>query len=79
MVQVSITDAKAHFQALVARAEAGEEIVIARRGRPVARLSALEGRAPILGLDVGVFTVPDDFNEMSPEEIALFEDGELTL
>lgn len=38
MRQVQIAEAKAHFSALVERAEAGEEIVIARRGKPVARL-----------------------------------------
>jgi prevent-host-death family protein len=36
--KVNIDDAKARFSSLVDRAEAGEEIVIARRGRPVARL-----------------------------------------
>jgi prevent-host-death family protein len=38
MKQVQIADAKAHFSALVERVEAGEEIVISRRGKPVARL-----------------------------------------
>lgn len=38
--RVSIAEAKAHLSALVERVEAGEEIVIARRGKPVARLVA---------------------------------------
>lgn len=38
MKQVQIAEAKAHFSALVERVESGEEIVIARRGKPVARL-----------------------------------------
>jgi prevent-host-death family protein len=38
MQRVQIAEAKAHFSALVERVEAGEEIVIARRGKPVARL-----------------------------------------
>jgi prevent-host-death family protein len=38
MQQVQITVAKAHLSALLERVEAGEEIVIARRGKPVARL-----------------------------------------
>lgn len=38
MKRVAIAEAKAHFSALVERVEAGEEIVIARRGKPVARL-----------------------------------------
>jgi prevent-host-death family protein len=36
--QVQIAEAKAHLSALVERVEAGEEIIIARRGKPVARL-----------------------------------------
>jgi len=38
MKRVAIAEAKAHLSALVERVEAGEEIVIARRGKPVARL-----------------------------------------
>ena len=38
MKRVAIAEAKAHLSALVERGEAGEEIVIARRGKPVARL-----------------------------------------
>lgn len=42
MPPINLYDAKAHLSELVARAEAGEEIVIARNGKPVARLVALE-------------------------------------
>ncbi len=42
--QVNIHAAKTHFSRLVERAEAGEEIVIARDGRPVARLVSLRDR-----------------------------------
>lgn len=38
MEQVQIASAKAHFSALLARVEAGEEIEIARRGKTIARL-----------------------------------------
>ncbi len=38
MQQVQIAEAKAHLSALLDRVESGEEIVIARRGKPVARL-----------------------------------------
>ncbi len=38
MQHVQIAEAKAHLSALIERVEAGEEIVIARRGKPVARL-----------------------------------------
>ena len=38
MQQVQIAEAKAHLSALIDRVQAGEEIIIARRGKPVARL-----------------------------------------
>jgi prevent-host-death family protein len=38
MQQIQIAEAKAHLSALIERVEAGEEIIIARRGKPVARL-----------------------------------------
>jgi len=38
MHQVQIAEAKSHLSALLERVEAGEEIIIARRGKPIARL-----------------------------------------
>jgi prevent-host-death family protein len=43
MDTISLTDAKAHLSELIDRVEAGESIVITRRGKPVARLSAVTG------------------------------------
>ncbi len=42
MPYLSLADAKARLSELVKAAEAGEEVVITRRGKPVARLSAVE-------------------------------------
>jgi prevent-host-death family protein len=42
--QIDIHDAKTHLSRLVERAEAGEEVLIARAGRPVARLGPLSTR-----------------------------------
>jgi prevent-host-death family protein len=72
---VNIHEAKTHLSRLVRRAQAGEEIVIARGGKPVARLVALEASsARSLGRDRGRFTVPDDFNEpLDPSILAEFE------
>ena len=48
MTAVSLADAKARLSELIQRTEAGETIEITRRGRPVARLSAIEQpRQPI--------------------------------
>lgn len=45
---VSIADAKAHLSELAERAAAGDAVVITRRGRPIARMSAaVEARAPV--------------------------------
>ena len=80
MQTVNIHTAKTHLSRLVDAAASGEEIVIARAGRPVARLVAL--RPPqrsgkrTLGLLAGQFTIPDDFDAPLPEEVLdAFENG----
>ena len=68
--------AKTHFSRLLDRAQAGQEFVIAKAGRPVARLGPLarQGKKRRLGLLDGKFRIPDDFNEPLPAEvIAAFE------
>jgi prevent-host-death family protein len=66
---VNIHEAKTHLSRLVERVEAGEEITIARAGRPVARLvpvkRALEPRP--LGLWRGRVVIGDDFDDPLPE------------
>lgn len=48
MDRVNLADAKAHLSELVDRVESGEQIDITRRGKPVARLSAIKSpRKPI--------------------------------
>ena len=66
---MNIHEAKTGLSKLVERVEAGEEIVIARAGTPVAKLVALTpARARRqLGLLDGKFTIPDDFNRPLPE------------
>lgn len=75
MKSFDIHEAKTHLSRLVERVEAGEEIVIAKAGRPVARLVPIEGaRKPIkIGGLKAPTPVPDDFNTMFETEIeALF-------
>lgn len=66
---VNIHRAKTDLSKLVARVEAGEEIVIARAGRPVAKLIAVTARRGRRGLGWldGRFKIPDDFNRPLPE------------
>ena len=42
-MQVTIHEAKTHLSRLIAAAERGEEVIIARRNKPVARLTATRG------------------------------------
>jgi prevent-host-death family protein len=72
MAQVGMHEAKTKLSQLVERAEAGEEIVIARNGKPVARLVPI-GRtaslADVHGVWRGRVWMADDFDEL-PDDIA---------
>jgi prevent-host-death family protein len=71
MQTVNMHEAKTQFSKLIARVEAGEEIVIARDGTPVARVVAFNQPASsrLGGRDRGLFSVPDDFDAPLPPEI----------
>jgi prevent-host-death family protein len=71
---VNIYDAKTQLSRLVDRAAAGEDILIARAGKPVARLVALEGAAPRQpGLLRGL-AIPDAlFAPLDADEATLWE------
>jgi prevent-host-death family protein len=80
MTIVNVHEAKTHLSQLLARVAEGETVIIAKAGRPVARLSPIERddqRASRLGFMAGQVTVPDDFDRMYEDEIAdLFEGSE---
>jgi len=72
---INILEAKTSLSRLVAAVESGEEkeIVIARNGRPVARLVPLETRAVRqLGLLDGKVNVPEDFDALNDEVGKMF-------
>jgi prevent-host-death family protein len=78
MVTVNIHEAKTHLSKLVDRVANGETVVIARAGKPLVRVSALDAPAEPrrLGFLTGEIAVPDDFDDMGAEEIAaLFGTG----
>jgi prevent-host-death family protein len=79
-MEVNIHEAKTHFSELLQRVLAGEEVVIAKSGKPVARLVAIKSkRAPRpLGTGKGDFVVPDDFDAPMPDFEAEFY-GEASL
>ena len=69
---VNIHEAKTHFSKLLARVSAGEEIVIARAGKPVARLAPIAPGTPkkrVPGIDKGKIWMAKDFNSMSKREL----------
>ena len=70
-------DAEINLSNLVERAARGEEIVIAKAGRPLARLVPLEKRtAPrSLGMYAGQVTIGPDFDDPLPDEIQAAFDG----
>ena len=66
---VNIHDAKTHFSKLIERVQAGEEITIAKAGKPVARLSALVERPKrrVPGMDKGKVIIHANFDDPLPE------------
>jgi prevent-host-death family protein len=75
MVTVNIHEAKTHLSKLVDRAVKGEAFVIAKAGKPLVKVAALDAPAAPrrLGFLSGEIEVPDDFNEIGAGAIeALF-------
>jgi prevent-host-death family protein len=71
MGAVNVYDAKTHFSRLLRRVRAGEEIVIAAAGRPVARLVPIgpDSGPRVLGGDEGEVWIAEDFNAPLPDAI----------
>jgi prevent-host-death family protein len=71
MRTVNIHAAKTQLSRLVDAAAAGEEIIIAKSGKPVARLGPLVDAGPKrrLGILAGKLRVPEDFDAPLPQEV----------
>lgn len=71
MSTVNIHEAKIHLSRLLVRVAAGEEIVIAKAGRPIAKLVPVTGGSQkrIPGMDAGNAWISDDFDAPLPEDI----------
>jgi prevent-host-death family protein len=78
MKAVNTHEAKTQFSRLLKRVAAGEEITIANRGVPVARLvpAAATGAKRKLGAFAGQMTIPEDFDAPLPEEVLAAFEGE---
>ena len=69
MVTVNVHEAKTNLSRLLAQVEAGEDVVIARNGKPVARLvSVQQRRKPHPDVLKGKIVIPDSFFDPLPEE-----------
>ncbi len=81
MQTINIHEAKTHLSRLIEQAANGEPFVIAKAGKPLVKVMALDtheaGQMQRLGFLAGQFTVPDDFDRMGNSEIEkLFGDDE---
>jgi antitoxin (DNA-binding transcriptional repressor) of toxin-antitoxin stability system len=66
---VNVYEAKTHLSQLLAEVEAGRSFVLARDGRPVARLSPIAPAPRRLGLARGEVHVGDDFDAPLPDDM----------
>lgn len=79
METVNVHEAKTQLSRLLSRVEKGEEIVIANRGVPIAKLVPLQPkktRLESLGRDRGRYVVPTGFNDPLPEDLLGAFEGE---
>jgi prevent-host-death family protein len=80
-MEVNVHHAKTHLSKLISAAESGEEVIIARNGKPVVKLVVVEpkrkSRKNILGSGIGKIWMSPDFDskETDDEITALFEDS----
>ncbi|MER8366750.1 type II toxin-antitoxin system prevent-host-death family antitoxin [Mesorhizobium sp. M1378] len=73
MRTVNIHEAKTHLSRLIDRAAKGESFIIAKSGKPMVKVVAIDapaaGEMRRVGFMAGQFSVPDDFDRMADEEI----------
>jgi prevent-host-death family protein len=79
MRTVNIHEAKTQLSKLVDQASRGEPFIIAKAGKPLVKVTAIDAPVPTrvrrLGFMVGQIAVPDDFDGMGRAEIErIFED-----
>ena len=71
MKQVNIYEAKTHFSKYIEQVESGQEVIIARGGKQVARLTSIEPtKNPVrFGVLKGKVQVSADFDDALPDEV----------
>lgn len=75
-IRKNISDAKAQLSELIDRVEAGEEVIIGRGGKPVAKIIPFDKKSErrVQGKLKGKITIQDDFDEL-PEDFEEFFRG----
>jgi prevent-host-death family protein len=71
IMKVNIHEAKTHFSSLLAKVGKGEEVIISKAGKPIARLIPI-GEKPIkrdAGSARGRITIAEDFDAPLPESV----------
>ena len=76
MTTVNVNEAKTNLSRLLVQVEAGEEVVIARNGKPVARLVSCKPRVkPKPDVLKGLINIDDSFFDPLPEEELRLSEG----
>jgi prevent-host-death family protein len=80
MLTVNIHEAKTQLSRLVSAAAAGEPFIIAKAGKPLVKVMALDTptgtQTKRRGFMAGQITIPADFDRMAEDEIAAIFEGE---
>ena len=78
MTKVNMHEAKTRLSKLVEMAKNGEEVIIAKNGKPEARLTAIvsEGK-DWFGMDEGKIWIADDFDELPEDILELMSDPKI--
>ena len=78
MRSINIHQAKTHLSRLVEEAAKGDSFIIAKAGKPIAKVVPLDApkRVRRIGFMAGQFEVPDDFDTMAAAEIQAMFEGE---
>lgn len=76
MTQISIQTAEKNWAEILQKAISGEEVIIERDGKPVAKVSPVKAEKDWFGMDEGKGWIADDFDDTPQEIIDAFEGRE---
>lgn len=77
MTQITLQTAEKSWSEILQKALNGEEFIIERDGKPVAKLSPIKADEDWFGMDDGKIWIADDFDETPQEIIDAFEGKEI--